>query len=93
MPWPDDDDDDDDGHDFDHDAGTWHASDDLLDDEQSDGDMAPCPACGEAMFEDSPRCPHCGEYVSVTGTRPTWIVVTVLVCLAAALWWAVGGLR
>mgnify|MGYP007086393869 FL=1 len=65
------------------------------DDDSDDGTVA-CPACGEPMFEDSPRCPTCGEYVSADGAssspRPTWIVVTVLVCLTAAAWWIVGGL-
>jgi hypothetical protein len=83
MPWHDDDLDDDEG---------WDAPDDDADDSDDDG-TAPCPACGQPMFEDSPRCPGCGEYVSTsTAARPTWIVVTVLVCLAAALWWVVGGL-
>ncbi len=82
MPWHDDDPD------------SW---DDILDDEQDDDEdddgTAPCPACGEPMFEDAPRCPHCGAYVAADATtRPTWIVVTVLVCLAAALWWVAGGL-
>jgi len=86
MPWH---------HDnLDDDSDSW---DDVLEDEQ-DGDedddgTVPCPACGEPMFEDAPRCPHCGEYVAAdAATRPTWIVVTVLVCLAAALWWVAGGL-
>lgn len=69
--------------------------DEYEEDDSDDGTVA-CPACGEPMFEDSPRCPACGEYVSADGAsslpRPTWIVVTVLVCLTAAVWWIVGGL-
>jgi uncharacterized protein (DUF983 family) len=88
MPWYDDDllDGDD----------AWSTPDDEQDDGADDDGTVPCPACGELMFEDSPRCPSCGEYVSASTAaataRPTWIVVTVLVCLAVALWWVAGGL-
>lgn len=80
------DDEDDESSDWDEPQG---AGDDF------DDGTAPCPACGEPMFEDSPRCPACGDYVSADAAsrspRPRWIVVTVLVCLAAAVWWIVGG--
>lgn len=74
----------------------WDDSDDLLDehDEEDDDTTTPCPACGEPMFEDSPRCPACGEYVAAAaaaGPRPVWVVLTVVVCLALAAWWIVGG--
>ena len=65
--------------------------DGMLDDE--DDTTIPCPACGEAMFDDSPRCPHCGVYVVADGgssSLPNWVVLTVLVCLALAAWWIIG---
>jgi uncharacterized protein (DUF983 family) len=77
-------------HDDDDDAeDDWDDSDDLADDT-----TVPCPACGEPMFEDSPRCPACGDYVTAgraAGLKPAWIVLTALVCLAVAAWWIVGG--
>ena len=67
------------------------------DDEDGDSsDTLPCPVCGEPVFEDSPRCPSCGQYITPGGTgvaaRPAWILITALVCLALALWWVFGGL-
>ncbi len=57
-------------------------------DEDEDDDLAPCPACGAAIYEDSVRCPACGHYGSAGGRKPLWVVVTALVCLAMALGWA-----
>lgn len=71
----------------------WDDADEVLDDENQT--TIPCPACGAAMFDDSPRCPACGDYVtagSAAGPRPAWVVLTVIVCLALAAWWIVGGL-
>ena len=40
----------------------YDADDDF--DSMDDNDWTePCPNCGEMIFEDSPRCPVCGEYV------------------------------
>ena len=64
-------------------------SDDEVNDE--DEPMLPCPYCRREIFEDSVRCPHCGEYLSEedapAGPRPWWIVVGVLLCLAAIWVW------
>jgi hypothetical protein len=71
----------------------WDDPDEFPDDEDDDGTI-PCPVCGEPMFEDSPRCPACGEYVtagSAAGPRPAWVVLTVILCLALAAWWIIGG--
>jgi endogenous inhibitor of DNA gyrase (YacG/DUF329 family) len=73
----------------------WDDGDDLADDDDGDGDHTiPCPACGEPIFEDSPRCPACGDYVTAgtgTASRPAWVVLTVIVCLALAAWWVFSG--
>ena len=51
----------------------------------------PCPYCRREMFEDSARCPHCGQYISAEdsppGRKPWWIIVGVLLCLAAIWVW------
>jgi hypothetical protein len=60
-----------------------------------DDDLAvPCVYCGRPMYEDSPRCPHCGNYISAEdappGRKPLWIIIGALVCLFAVYRWIVG---
>ena len=61
------------------------------DDNGDDEPTVPCPYCRREIFEDSVRCPHCGEYLSEedspAGAKPWWIVVGVLLCLAAVWVW------
>lgn len=75
------------------------SDDDETDDvDDSDGDdsgdepTVPCPFCRQELLEDSPWCPSCDRFISdedrQRGDRPLWVVVTTLVCLAIALWWA-----
>jgi hypothetical protein len=64
------------------------------DDEHAEDGTTPCPACGVDMYEDSPRCPQCGEYVTAPAGSgwPLWIVLTALLCLAVAfLAWVLPG--
>jgi len=44
----------------------------------------PCPYCVREIYEDSPRCPHCGQYISgedaptgrpQCGSSPAWCFV------------------
>jgi hypothetical protein len=62
-------------------------------DEESDGDepTIPCPYCRREVFEDSPRCPHCGQYISAEDApperKPWWIIIGVLLCFAAIWVW------
>ena len=55
-----------------------------------------CPSCGAAVYEDSPRCPQCGDYVtnaSSSGLRSRWwFVVIVIVLVALMLWPFLAGL-
>ena len=39
------------------------------DDEEPDDDedTIPCPYCGHPIFDDTPRCPHCENYLSDRG--------------------------
>jgi hypothetical protein len=60
--------------------------------EASDDDPTmPCPRCGEAVYDDAERCPHCGQYLSAedapSARPPVWIVVGALAALAGMLWW------
>jgi len=49
----------------------------------------PCPSCRAEVYEDSPRCPSCGSYITHdrspwTG-RPIWWIVLAVVGMAATL--------
>jgi len=76
-------DDEDDDDDWDDDAVAGDADD--------DAPTVPCPYCRREIVEDTPRCPHCERYLSAEdhagAGRPTWVVVTALLCLGAAIWW------
>jgi hypothetical protein len=55
-----------------------------------DDGTAPCPYCGKDKWEESERCPHCGNYVSredAPSQRPRWVIITAVVCLAIAIMW------
>jgi hypothetical protein len=51
----------------------------------------PCPYCGQEMYDDSPRCPHCDRYISKEdmppARQPMWVVVGIVLCLCAAAVW------
>jgi hypothetical protein len=61
---------------------------------EEDEPTVPCPYCHEEMLEDSPRCPHCGNYISredaLAGRRPWWLIIGVAACLYAVYRWIVG---
>ncbi len=60
-------------------------------DDQDHEPTVPCPYCGREIYEDSVRCPNCGAYISdedaPPGRKPWWIIIGVLLCLAAMLLW------
>jgi len=71
-------------------------SDDGDDTEDSDDEpTVPCPYCHREIIEDNARCPYCERYISEedhpTGKHALWIIVTALICLGVAIWWAVRG--
>jgi hypothetical protein len=47
----------------------------------------PGPACGADIYDDSPQCPVCGEYIfpgsGSTHRWPLWLVVVAAVALVA----------
>jgi uncharacterized protein (DUF983 family) len=59
--------------------------------DSADEGIVACPYCGAEMFEDAPQCAACGNYISVedhpAAPKPTWIVVTAVLCLIMALGW------
>ena len=78
---------DDDADDGDDDSDGWEG------DDSDEEPTVPCPYCRREILEDSPWCPSCDRYISAeemhAPTRPTWVIITALVCLAIAVWWAV----
>jgi predicted nucleic acid-binding Zn ribbon protein len=61
-----------------------------------DDTTAPCPHCGELIYEDAERCPECGQYLSRDGAptarKPKWILIGALICLAIVLAWVFLGM-
>jgi predicted nucleic acid-binding Zn ribbon protein len=59
-------------------------------DEDDDQTTAPCPSCGESIYDDSERCPSCGRYLSREDDptrKPWWLVLGVMACLGVVIWW------
>jgi len=50
----------------------------------------PCPRCKAEVFEDSERCPRCGNYLSredepTSARGAVWVIVMILALLAAVI--------
>ncbi len=57
-----------------------------------DSEVLPCPGCGFTVYEDSPWCPSCGQYVTfpsgaagVWSGRPTWWILLGILGVIATL--------
>ena len=53
-----------------------------------------CPYCQKPIYDDSIRCAYCGNYLShedAPSRKPVWFVIGIVLCLAVALMWALGG--
>jgi predicted nucleic acid-binding Zn ribbon protein len=54
-------------------------------------DLVPCPYCKAPIYEDSQRCPECGNYISEEDAppalKPWWIIVGALAVLAVVAMW------
>ncbi len=63
--------------------------------EPDDGDAVtlPCPYCGRAIPEDTPRCPYCENYISredaPPSRKPWWIIIGGLLVLYVVYRWVV----
>ena len=61
--------------------------DDEVDDDPED-DQLPCPSCGRMIFDDTDRCPHCGDWVmplAAASSRGTWVWWTALALVIVML--------
>jgi hypothetical protein len=65
-------------------------------DEAEEPATAPCPFCRREILEDAPRCPHCERYLTdedhARSRTPRWVLVTAILCLAAAVWMALAAI-
>ena len=63
-------------------------------DDDDEDDTIPCPHCKEPIHEDTQRCPHCENWISEEDApperKPTWFLITVLVCLLIVVLWIFG---
>lgn len=57
-----------------------------------DSEVLPCPSCGFTVYEDSPWCPSCGQYVTfpsgaagVWSGRPAWWILLGILGVVATL--------
>lgn len=55
-------------------------------DDASSADLLPCPSCGQMVFDDTDKCPYCGDWImpiAAAGRSGLWIrIVGALVVLA-----------
>lgn len=53
--------------------------------EDDDEPTIPCPFCREEVWEDAPRCPHCGNLLGGADVpaprRPWWVLITAALLL------------
>jgi hypothetical protein len=65
------------------------SDDESWDDDDDSSETVPCPHCGAEMYEDSIRCPVCGEYVthgaSALSGRPMWYILLGIAGVIAAI--------
>lgn len=65
--------------------------------ERFGGETRTCPGCGKEVYDDTAVCYHCGHAFEGTtagspGKTKTWVVVVVLVMVAAFLLAAISGI-
>jgi len=59
------------------------------DDDETDVTIS-CPNCNLEIYEDAPRCPHCGEYITGSNrnpfsTRSSWFRNLIVVVIALTI--------
>jgi len=82
----------------DGDEGDWYEEDGFDDGqdeaeseaEEADAELLGCPECGAMVYEETQRCPQCGEWIMplAAASRPgrMWLVVVVLAIVALVAW-------
>ncbi len=59
------------------------------DNEDDSADTEACPHCGYPIYAQAERCPRCHSFVvmDVARRRPTWIIIGVILAIAAIGTW------
>ena len=69
----------------------WQGDESVGESDEEDEPTIPCPYCRREIHEDSPQCPHCGQYIleeDASATPKPWlIIVGVLLCLLVIWFW------
>src|SRR5262249_28813641 len=64
--------------------------------QKRDEDIVACPYCGEEIYVQAERCPHCETYISEEDApalgrgKPWWLYIGALACLYAVYRWITG---
>ena len=78
-----------------HATNQWQDTNDGWDEPDQD-DFVACPVCGEPVYEDAQRCPHCEHYITpgtaALGGRPLWFRIAWLLAGLILVYWLFGGL-
>ena len=70
---------------FQDDDQEWQAEFEEFQDDHPE--VLPCPSCGAEVYEETQRCPHCGEWIMPLATSARrksrwWIIAAVLALIA-----------
>jgi DNA-directed RNA polymerase subunit RPC12/RpoP len=57
------------------------------DDHDEDTETIPCPACGKPIYDQTERCPYCGQYVTTRFRPPMWVIVGAVICIIIVAIW------
>lgn len=69
------------------------SDEDNVDDDNDEATLSrPCPSCGLEVYEDTERCPICGDYITpnwsaLRGMPWRWIVMGLLGFVAVLMAW------
>ncbi len=58
--------------------------------EHHESETLPCPSCGVDVYEDTDRCPACGEYITprwaTSSAQPIWWLFATFAAIAAVIY-------
>jgi hypothetical protein len=55
--------------------------------EDGEDETLDCPSCGRAVYEDTDRCPHCGDWIMplAAAGRPVWMRMVAAIVVIGLL--------
>ncbi len=76
------------------DSGGWDA-DDWGDDPNDTSEELACPGCGASVYEETQKCPHCGDWITphaAAARFPMWVRAVSVVVVFCFLYFLVAGI-